>query len=950
MDLYGFRLEGEEKVPSYDGRASLYVHEKTGFKVIAIENRDIEQFFSYVVYTPCGNSSGVFHIIEHTVLSGSRKYPVKDAFTTQMSRGCPTFMNAMTGADRTYYLAASTVKKDFENIFKVYTDAVFEPLLRKETFLQEGIRISYDGGPHFDGVVFSEMQGATSQHESVLSSLSSHGLFPGCQYENESGGLPSEIARLSYEEYLETYKKYYVPSNMCLLLYGGIDKNGIMRYLDEEYLSSREYVSPPGKVVLPPRWKEPRSAYATSSSSDEGANGKASLLYSWRLDDSMDGVEGATLTVLTDMLLGSAGCPLYSAITSCPYAEDISTESGMIWDYSEYAFSVGMAGVERADYEKAAEYLLSAIRNIAKKGFSPREKEAALRRNEFNLREISGGNPQGMKALFRIDKPFAYGGDILSCLYPERDMAEVRRRSEENPRYFEQYIERNFIDNPHRLLSIVAMDDGKDEEVRLQMDAILSEEMKRHPESEDELFNEFSRSVDGDEKYMNFGKLSLEDVDDVRFEDNPGSWTSQSVSVPLFSNGIVYLDAAFDVSDFSIEELESLNVYARLLTMCSTKEKDMMRVQTDIRYTSGGYAFYIESGESLDGGVKSYLLFRMRALKETAHQALDEFIRLLNDGLVIESEVENALTDISTDYKSGVIQSGHSYAISASSAPLSSSSYIGERLSGLSFWFSVEKKRKDVKAEVERIRSVKEKLLNSERLKVQTLSDKENVSFMEGEATYFISSFRKEERRKEPCVIPSSFPSLSAFLLSTPVSYGALSISTQGIEWKDTLSIRMFLSILSNDALWDLIRAKGGAYGTGCMLDNLENRLFFYTYRDPRGVASFDDFIKAVEMEKIDETKLSDARINIKSLDRKPQSPSQKALTYFRRRLFCVSDEYRRRLRRDLNLLSLSDVDSARSLLLSLMRDGCNAKSVIIDKKERGMLEKDGYAIFPLPL
>ena len=179
MDLYGFKLEGEEAVPSYDGRASLYVHNKSGFKVIAIENKDIEQFFSYVVYTPCENSSGVFHIIEHTVLSGSKKYPVKDAFTTQMSRGCATFMNAMTGADRTYYLASSAVKKDFENIFKVYTDAVFSPLLRKETFLQEGIRVSYEGKPHFDGVVFSEMQGATSQHESVLSSLSSHGLFTG---------------------------------------------------------------------------------------------------------------------------------------------------------------------------------------------------------------------------------------------------------------------------------------------------------------------------------------------------------------------------------------------------------------------------------------------------------------------------------------------------------------------------------------------------------------------------------------------------------------------------------------------------------------------------------------------------------------------------------------------------------------------------------------------------
>lgn len=950
MGFYGFRLLGKEEVPSYDGNASLYVHENTGFRVITVENKDREQFFSYVVYTPCDNSSGVFHIIEHTVLSGSRKYPVKDAFTTQMSRGCPTFMNAMTGADRTYYLASSAVKKDFENLFKVYTDAVFDPLLRKETFLQEGIRVSYKDGVHFDGVVFSEMQGATSQHESVLSSLSSHGLFPGCQYQNESGGLPSEIAKLSYEEYIETYKKYYVPSNMCLLLYGDIEKEEILKFLDEEYLSKREYIAPPEKVVLPPRWTEPRKAYATSSSIDGNSNGKASLLYSWRLNPSMDGVEGATLTVLTDMLLGSPGCPLYNAITECPYSEDISTESGMIWDYSEYAFAVGMAGVAKEDYESAADYLLSAMKKIVENGFSEREKEAALRRNEFNLREISGGNPQGMKALFRIDKPFAYGGDILSALYPERDMAEVRRRSEANPRYFEQYMEKNFLNNPHRLLSIVAMDDKKDAEIEAEMEKILEEEKSKHPESEEALFLDFSSSEDDAESYKNFGTLKLEDVEDVKFENNPGSRSDKIVSVPCFSNGIVYLDAAFDVSDFSMEELESLNVYARLLTMCSTKEKDMRSVQTDIRYTSGGYAFYLESGQSLEGDVRIYFLFRMRSLKETAHDALGEFIKLLKDGNVDEAELSNALTDISTDYKAGVVQSGHSYAISASSAPLSSSLYIGEKLSGLSYWYTIESKRKDVDGEIGRILSVREKLLDADRLSIQTLSDKENTSFMRAEAEYFLSSFASKGGIGKRCEINPDFPKKAAFLLSTPVSYSALSSSVSSLSWHDMLSVRMFLSVLSTDSLWDLIRAKGGAYGTGCMLDNMESRLFFYTYRDPRGLLSFDDFTRSVEIQKIDKKKLDDVRINIKSQDRKPQSPSQKALIYLRRRLFSVSDEYRQRLRADLNGLGVEDVYAIRDHLAGLTGEASSSQAIITDRKEEEALKDRGYDIFILPL
>ena len=554
-----------------------------------------------------------------------------------------------------------------------------------------------------------------------------------------------------------------------------------------------------------------------------------------------------------------------------------------------------------------------------------------------------------MKALFRVDKAFAYGSDMLSALYPERDMAALRKRVEERPRYFEEYITQNLMDNPHRLTSIVTMDLGYDEIQQKELDSILREEIGKHPESEDELFREFSKSEDAPELYSNFRSLSLEDVENAKFENNPGAWDAKIVSIPYFSNGIVYLDAAFDVTDFTMEELESLNVYARLLTMCSTEDKGLIRVQTDIRYSSGGYAFYIESGESLEGKVKIYFLFRMRALRETCHEALNEFIGLLKRGLVLEGELSNALMDISTDYRSGVIQSGHSYAISASSAPLTSSLYIGEKLSGLSYWYTIEKKKEDVTGERERILLVRDKLLDASRIRVQTLSDRDNTAFMQGEAEFFISSFESKTGAIGENLIMPSFPRASAFLLSTPVSYSALSALTDDLTWEEMLSARMFLSILSSDTLWDLIRAKGGAYGTGCMLDNLENRLFFYSYRDPRGLMSFDDYGSAVRMQKIDESKLNDARINIKSLDWKPQSPSQRALTYLRRRLFAVSDEYRRRLRSDINALSVSDLENIRSKLSSHLGEG-SSKSVIMDRKEEERLRSEGYEIFLLPL
>lgn len=910
----------ERHVPSYDGDAGTYLHKVSGLRVVVLKNKDREQFFSYVVYTTPEDSTGVFHIIEHTVLSGSRKYPVKEAFNEAMKRGCPTFMNAMTGADRTYYLASSAVPKDFDNIFDIYTDAVFSPLLRKETFLQEGIRISMDPQPHFEGVVFSEMQGAMSQHEQIVSSLSSRSLFPDTPYQWESGGDPRKICTLTYSDYLETYDRYYTPSNMTLFLYGDVDINGKLAFLDREYLSKRPYVPPVPVPCMPGRWTAPRRVDGLSPATDNDSD-TGTVMLSWRLGKSTDRRECIILSILVDLLLGNPGCPLYKAILGSDLGQDLSGESGMLPDYADNVFAVGMTGARASDAGRISDFLLSELKRIAAEGFSKKEVEAALRRYEFSLREIPGGLPQGMRVLFRLDKSMVYRTDMLSCLYPEEDMEALRKEVEADPCFFEKCIRAWFVDNPHRLLSTVMPDASYTEEI----DRAVAKELDCRLETLDpgdvELFENFSAKEDDEKAFASFPSLRGEDIQDEPFQNNPGSISDNIVRIPVFTGGVVYFDVVVDVSDFSYDELDDLNVLSRLMTMCSVGDMDMSAFQTEMRFSTGGFAYYLESGASLDGRENVFLMLRLKMLENTVDEAAGLLSDLLHRGRLDEKEIEAAVTDIITDYKSGLMQNGHTFAISSAQAGSSPSLYIAERLGGVGFWFVLEDLSKDIPGLASRLEHTRDRLLDRDRMLVQIGCGKECMEGCVAAAKAFLSSF---EHRHGCGKVHHEVPSLAkrrAYLLPSPVSYIAMSAYTGRTCLEATAARRLFLSIISPSSIWNSIRAKGGAYGAGALLDPVERTLIFYSYRDPRLDATLDDFISCVDEEEIDARKLENALIQIRSQDLKPLCPAQKVLVYLRRRLFGITDEYRKENRKALLAVGLDDLEEARKDISRMIRE-----------------------------
>ncbi len=920
--INGFVVLRKDDLPDYSSTGYTLKHEKTGFEIFFMKNSDRECFFTYTVYTPPVNSTGVFHILEHTLLTGSKKYPVRDPFMMMVRNSCNTFLNAMTGPDRTYYPAASPVKKDFDNIFNVYTDAVFDPLLRKESFMQEGIRFSSEGGLHFEGVVFSEMQGDISQHESVVASAASRPLFDDdSPYRHEFGGNPPDICNLTYEEFIATYKKHYVPANMTLFFYGDLDLDEKLKYLDEEYLSSRDGGEKVARPQLTERWSE-RKFVRETSNAEEG-NTSSTVMLSWLLEGAENPRLNTELSLIVDLLLGNPGSPLYKAIVESGLGRDLSSESGMADSYRELLFSVGISGADEKDSEKIEEFLLSSLRKIVSEGLSKMSIEASLRRMEFRLKEIPSGISQGYSLFFsRIDKGWAYGKNPADMLAPRVIIAAIRKSLEEDERYLEKQIEKLFIDNPHRLLAVIAMDENNQERIDREI-AEKTESLKHlYSKEEEELYLLFSESEESDEDLETLPRLNMEDIPNENI-DIPHDVNGNIISAKMTTGGIVYADMAFDVSDYSYEELEDLSVLSRLLLMTNVGNQNYSDFLTELRFKTGAASFMVEAGTDSENKDRAFIYCRFKALKEYFPEALELFGRLFREfDYKSTDRIKAALTDIETDFQSSVLRYGHQYAVGSASSVLNPSLYTTERIQGLLFWYRVDQMLSSELSELpQRLKALAEKTFTSSRLTFHISCEERD----EAEVIPLIKEFNRSLNIGTGLLPYSRTIDASsrhmAYTISSPVSYVSLASPSAKKEDPTFASERMMMSLASKNSLWSLIREKGGAYGAGGAIDTSEEILYFYTYRDPRIDGSIDDFTEALKSEEITDSKLEDGKLNILSRDVKPIGPSSKAILDLRRYLYKISDELRKCQKEAMLALTIEDVEKARDILIERVAD-----------------------------
>ncbi|KAM0948972.1 putative peptidase M16, metalloenzyme, LuxS/M16 peptidase, peptidase M16C associated [Dioscorea sansibarensis] len=932
----GFEKIAEQTIDECKSTAVLYKHKKTGAEVMSVSNDDENKVFGVVFRTPPKDSTGIPHILEHSVLCGSRKYPLKEPFVELLKGSLHTFLNAFTYPDRTCYPVASTNTKDFYNLVDVYLDAVFFPKCVEDfqTFEQEGWHYELNDPSEeisFKGVVFNEMKGVYSQPDNILGRASQQALFPDNTYGVDSGGDPKVIPKLTFEEFKDFHKKYYHPSNARIWFYGDDDPNERLRilseYLDEFEASSASDVS---KVEPQKLFKEPVRIIEQYPAGDGGDLTKKHMVcINWLLSDKpLDLETELTLGFLDHLLLGTPASPLRKILLESGLGDAI-VGGGMEDELLQPQFSIGLKGVSQNDIHKIEELVMETLKNLAEEGFSPEAVEASMNTIEFSLRENNTGSfPRGLSLMLRAVGKWIYDMDPFEPLKYERPLQSLKARiaEEGSKAVFSPLIEKFILKNPHRVTVEMQPDPEKasrDEAAEKE----LLEKVKRSMTEED--LAELARATqelrlkqetpDPPEALRSVPSLSLKDIpkEPIHVPTEIGEVDGVKVlQHNLFTNDVLYSEVVFDMSSLKKELLQLVPLFCQSLLEMGTKDMDFVQLNQLIGRKTGGISVYpftsavrgkvdpctriIVRGKAMAGRVEDLFNLMNCILQEVQFKDQQRFKQFV---LQSKARMENRLRG-----------SGHGIAAARMDAKLNVAGWISEQMGGVSyveFLQDLEKKVDDdwdgISSSLEEIRTA---LISRKGCLVNMTADEKNLI----NSTKFVAKFLDSLPNSSSTVNESwhaQLPSVNeAIVIPTQVNYvgKAGNIYDSGYQLKG--SAYVISKYIGNTWLWDRVRVSGGAYGGFCDFDTHSGVFSYLSYRDPNLLKTLEvydgteDFLRELEM---DDNTLTKAIIGTIGDVDSYQLPDAKGYSSMLRYLLGVTEEERQRRREEILSTTLKD-------------------------------------------
>ncbi|MFW6207113.1 MAG: insulinase family protein [Spirochaetota bacterium] len=945
--LHGFTVTHIDSLEEYHGRGIRLRHDKTGLELYHLHNDDRENLFAFAFKTPPSDDTGVAHILEHTVLSGSRNYPVKDPFLALMRGSVNTFLNAMTYPDKTVYPAASTVKKDYYNIMSVYADAVFFPLLKKELFLQEGRRFvpQDDGSLKVEGIVFNEMKGSFSSFDSIVGDWSYRSLFDKAQYRHESGGTPQAIPQLTYEQFVDFHKSYYHPSNCRVFLYGNIPTEEQLQFLQDNYL--REFDAGQSAPDIPeePVWEAPRSFTVKGPAVDGEEKPKPTITINWRTGTSVDPKVLLSMQVLSAALIGHPGTPLQKLINDTELGEDMSPVSGLETDIRDLSFTVGMRGIapeKAADFE---ELVLKELQRLADDGLPRDVINGTLRRVEFQNREIRGGAPFGLRMMSKALRGWLHGAEPRTTLEFTPHIEQLKKEYEQNPNYFEELIEGYLLHNPHRSTVIAEPDstymDDLEQEISQSVEHIqaeMSSEELQHLKTELETFERFQNTLDPAEALQSIPILSRDDLpEDISIIETKDAEVDglPAFTHDLFTNGIIYIDFAFNITDLSERERLLLPLLGRIMTSTGLPGRTYDEVARQLSLKTGGLSPYLDVSPVV-GDPQSYMGFlfvRLKCLEDSLDDALELTFDLLQSAQVDDARrLWEILTEFRNDMRSAIIPAGHSFSTLRAGAHLEPAVRIEDEWRGIEQLLFLTSLPSEAGAQIEalgqELKALRDKLLTRQRLLLNMSAEGSQLQRIRSEVAQHLARF--SPGGEGGSLSQEYFTSADGRLiepygdtwesLQVPASVGYSGMAMPGLLYgKPGYAAYILVAhLLKTDYLWQKIRMQGGAYGAAASTHGLEGIFSFLSYRDPhveKSLQVYEDGLAHIAVEGVSEEDLEKAVIAIVGKDTRPKSPSEKSVVGLKRRLYGISDELRRQTRHQMLEVKVSDVKSQAAAL-----------------------------------
>lgn len=938
--LHGFVLIREFDIPEIHTHARLFRHEKTGAELISMENDDENKCFGITFRTPPTDSTGVAHILEHAVLAGSRKYPVKEPFIELIKGSLKTFINAFTYPDKTVYPVASQNLQDFYNLIDVYLDAVFYPLLRRHTFEQEGWHYELDDPSQpltIKGVVYNEMKGAYSDPDDLLGDASRRSLFPDTTYGLDSGGDPRHIPELSYEQFKAFHHAYYHPSNARIWFYGDDPATERLKLIDN-WLQEFDRLDIDSHVALQPRFKVPRAMELPYAAGDET---KAYVTVNWMLDETVHDAEvSLALGILGHILVGTPASPLRKALIDSGLGEDLAG-FGMENDIRQVAFSTGLKGIDENDSPKVEQLIFAVLEKLASEGIDPRTIEASLNTIEFHLRENNtGGFPRGLALMLRALSTWLYEADPFQLIAFEEPLAAIKARIHANEAYFESLIKTYFLENPHRTTLLLRPDpelharQNEEETERLaRVKAQLSEKEIQQIITNTQELRYLQQTPDSPEALAAIPRLRLDDLDKksktlpIAIDAHNGS---PILFHDLFTNGIFYLDVGLDLRSLPQEILPYLPLFSTALLQMGTEYEDFVSLSQRIGSKTGGiHARLFNSSRRIDGQPSTWLFLRGKAMIEQVPDLLAIYKDILTAPKLDNQErFRQIVLEEKAAQESSLAPAGHSIVGGRLSAHFHTAGWVSEQMSGVSYLFFLRKLIEDVENDWEnvlsRLEEVRSYLINRNAMLWNITLDENNWLTVQSQVQDLIEAFPAKPH--QPALWrPTPAVPYEGLTIPAQVNYVGKGANLYELGYELDGSIHVITGYVRTSWLWERVRMQGGAYGGFCTFDSQSGVFSFLSYRDPNLLQTLRNYDATAQF--LRELELSDDELTkgiigaISSIDAY-MLPDAKGYTSMLRHLLGISDEYRQRIREQVLSTTAADFRAFAAVLEQVNRQG----------------------------
>lgn len=868
MTCNGYNLLSEQEISELKTKALLYRHKKTGAEILSLINGDENKVFGITFRTPPGNATGVAHILEHSVLCGSKKYPVKEPFVELMKSSLQTFLNAMTFPDKTCYPVASLNLRDFYNLINVYLDAVFSPLITEYIFQQEGWHYELEKEKsrlNYKGVVFNEMKGAYSSPAGLLLEYSQQSLFPDNTYAYDAGGKPAVIPELSYTEFIEFHKKYYHPSNSKIFFYGDDDPEERLRIVDK-YLNDFDHKEISSSIAPQPFFNKPVRIEKTYCGSDTESD-KYMITVNWLFSETTDAELNFTLQIIEYILIGMPASPLRKALIDSGLGEDIAG-AGLENELRQMYFSIGMKAVNRENTDAVEKLIIDTLKAIVRDGIDKFTIEAAFNTIEFRLRENNTGNyPRGLIVMFRSLTTWLHDADPLILICFEKYIQNIKNKYISDENFFTEIIDRLFLNNNHRSTVILKPDcpgagTGLEEETKFLEEKIKNmspDEITRIIQDNTVLLS-MQQSPDSPEALSTIPALSISDIERKnKIIPVVNSIGEKIFYHDLFTNGIVYLEVGFSLLSLPPEYLPYVQIFGKLLLGIGTEKEDFAVFSQRIsRYTGGighsSYASIVRNTEDITAWIFLRCKVMTARLEDLIGILIDMLTRVKLDNRVRFKQI---LLEARARMEQALIPEGSRFVNIRMRSCYNKSDWASEQMNGVSYLFflrdlteRVEKKWEGVLNDLKKVQRL---LINSCSLIINITAEQKDWDDIKP----LINSFHESLpvlNSETPAWQSGNKIEFEGLTIPAQVNYVGKSIDLYRHGYRFHGSIYVITRFLKTGFLWDRIRIRGGAYGIMCNFDMMSGVLTLVSYRDPnsfRTIEIYDEisaFLKTVNI------------------------------------------------------------------------------------------------------